>query len=197
MCNRYRLSASQREIAERYGVELPYPEDVTFPPGELFPKRSAWIVTNTDAGRALDIAIWGFPPPKGGRAPVTNVRNYASPMWRNSLRDPNCRCLVPFSDFCEWAGEPGSKVAHWFSTPASPISSFAGIWRSTSEGTVFAFLTCGYEGDPSAHPVGAIHPKACPVVLHREDEDRWLSANVEDALSLACPHPSQLLAVSS
>ena len=145
----------------------------------------------------LDIATWGFPPPKGGRAPVTNVRNYASPMWRNSLRDPNCRCLVPFTDFCEWAGEPSSKVAHWFSTPASPISSFAGLWRSTSEGTVFAFLTCGYDGDPAAHPVGAIHPKACPVVLHLEDEDRWLTANVEDALSLACPHPSQLLSVSS
>ncbi len=209
MCNRYRLSASQRDIAERYGVELPYPEDVSFPPGELFPDRLAWVVRNSEEGRVLDVMRWGFPRKVPGKrvdketgkpilidTKVTNVRNYSSPFWKSAIANPERRCLVPFSTFCEWSGEKGSKVEHWFSTPATAISSFAGVWRPADAGSVFAFLTCGYEGDPATHPVGAVHPKACPVVLHREDEERWLTAGVNDALSLACPHPSQLLAVN-
>ena len=60
---------------------------------------------------------------------------------------------------------------------------------------MFSFLTCGYDGDPAAHVVGAIHPKACPVILHEEDYDRWLRADLDGALSLACTFPSQLMAV--
>jgi hypothetical protein len=39
MCNRYRMTAKQAELAARSGVASPYPEAVTFPPPELFPKR--------------------------------------------------------------------------------------------------------------------------------------------------------------
>lgn len=78
---------------------------------------------------------------------------------------------------------------------AQPIFAFAGIWRPTESVPVFSFLTCGYDGDPAAHVVGAIHPKACPVILHEEDYDRWLGADLDDALSLTCTFPSQLIAV--
>ncbi len=40
MCNRYRMTAKQAELAKRFGIEAPYPEDVTIPPPELF--RSGW-----------------------------------------------------------------------------------------------------------------------------------------------------------
>lgn len=66
----------------------------------------------------------------------------------------------------------------------------------------YSFLTCGYSGsdDPeeekaaaAAHIVGRVHPKAIPVILHEEDHDTWLRAPLDEALSLACPFPSQLL----
>ncbi|WP_428969100.1 hypothetical protein ACQR50_16235 [Sphingomonas sp. Xoc002] len=57
-------------------------------------------------------------------------------------------------------------------------------------------LTTGYEGDPAAHVVGAIHPKAMPVILHDDDYERWLTAPIEDAFGLAAPFPSQLMASS-
>jgi len=57
-------------------------------------------------------------------------------------------------------------------------------------------MTTGYGGDPSTHLVGAIHPKAMPVVLHDEDYDRWLMAPVKDALTLARTYPSQLMATA-
>lgn len=90
------------------------------------------------------------------------------------------------------------KTKHWFSVPSRPIFAFAGVWRPTDNGPAFAFLTCGYGEEPgceAAHIVGAIHPKAIPVILHDEDHDRWLGAPIEDALGLACAFPSQLMAV--
>jgi putative SOS response-associated peptidase YedK len=44
--------------------------------------------------------------------------------------------------------------------------------------------------------VGAIHPKAVPVIVDDDDHERWLTAPVKDALGLAVPFPSQLMALS-
>ncbi|MBK9005043.1 MAG: hypothetical protein IPM67_00835 [Sphingomonadales bacterium] len=41
--------------------------------------------------------------------------------------------------------------------------------------------------------VGAIHPKAMPVILHPQDYQRWLDG--EPVKELALPFPSQLMAV--
>jgi len=53
----------------------------------------------------------------------------------------------------------------------------------------YAFLTC----EPNAL-VGAVHPKAVPVILHDEDYMRWLDAGYDEACALAAPHPSQMMA---
>ena len=191
-------------MLERYGVTGPFNEHETLaPPPELFPKRPAYVVRQEGADRRVDVMTWGFPTTvkgAGGKPilkSVTNVRNYSSPFWRAALKAPERRCLVPFSTFCEWAGQKGAMVEHWFSLPHEPIASFAGIWRPTETGRVFAFLTCGYLGEPAAHIVGRVHPKATPVVLDRADEERWLTAPVEEALELACPFPSQMMTVVS
>jgi putative SOS response-associated peptidase YedK len=192
MCNRYRMTAGRRAIAERYGIQVE-PEYENLPPPELFPKRPAWVVRQEGGERRLDIMRWGIPL---GGVPYTNVRNLNNGEWRRLLSAPGQRCLVPVSDFCEWSGEKGSKREHWFSLPAAPLFSFAGIWRRDQEGDVFAFLTCGYLGNPANHIVGAIHPKACPVLLQAEDEQRWLDGDHGDACELAVPFPSQMMAMA-
>jgi putative SOS response-associated peptidase YedK len=193
MCNRYRMSAKQVELARKFGIppELIMPEPEPLPPPELFPKRIGWVVRNQNGARILDVMRWGFPPPAAARAPVTNVRNLASPFWRGALARPDRRCLVPVTEFCEWSGEKGAKREHWFSLPASPIFAFAGIWRPTEDGKAYAFLTC--EPNPLVRP---IHAKAMPVILHPEDYDRWLDGATDDACALAAPFPSQLMAVA-
>lgn len=191
MCNRYRMTAKEAELARSFGIEPPYPEEVTIPPPELFPKRPAWVVRRDDAGdRRLDVMTWGFPPPAAARAPVTNVRNLTSPFWRSALGNPDRRCLVPVTDFCEWEGEKGAKVARWFSVPSRPIFAFAGLWRPVEQGRAFAFLTC----EPNAI-VAPVHPKAMPVILQEEDYEGWLSGSFDQACGLAAPFPSQLMAM--
>jgi putative SOS response-associated peptidase YedK len=40
------------------------------------------------------------------------------------------------------------------------------------------------------------HPKAMPVNLLAEDQDRWLNAPVEEAVTLLTANPSQLMSVA-
>jgi len=49
--------------------------------------------------------------------------------------------------------------------------------------------------DPTSHVVGAVHPKACPAIVHDEDHDRRLDPPVGKALMLVAPCHSQLLHV--
>lgn len=194
MCNLYNLKATRAEIADAFGAIDATNADME--KDYVSPGRPGLVITGS-AARQLQAMRWGFPPPQGVRNPVVNVRNYASPFWRSALANPERRCLVPVTSFQEWSVDPnpatGKKKPYWFSLPSRPIFAFAGVWRPTGDGPAYAFLTTGYDGDPATHLVGAIHPKAMPVILHDEDYDRWLAAPVEDALILAGPYPSQLM----
>ena len=203
-CNRYRLSAGRIHMLARYGVSV-QPDHDNLPAGELFPKRPAWVVREERGQRLLDVMTWGFPRQMPGKrldkvtgkpvmvsTDVTNVRNYTSPFWRTALANPERRCLVPFTAFSEYGqtrGSDGKLPLHWFDVTDQEITSFAGVWRPLEGGgAVFAFLTC--EPNPLVAP---IHPKAMPVLLHPEDEKRWLACSFNDAVALAAPYPSQLM----
>lgn len=196
MCNRYRMTAKQAELAARFGVEPIYEPDQTFPPPELLPKKIGWVVREEAGRRRLDVMRWGINRTMRGASgkmlvkPVTNVRNLESSFWKSTLAKSKYRCFVPVTDFCEMAGEKGSMKQYWFSVPSRPIFAFAGIWRPTEVGNAFAFLTC----EPN-EIVKPIHPKAMPVLLHDEDFEGWLSGDYAGACALASPYPSQLMAL--
>lgn len=198
MCNRYRMTANQHELAARYGVKASHPEDVTFPPPELFPEKLAWVVRQKEGARVLDVMSWGFPFQTQGKTKViekrvTNVRNLDSGFWRTALTRPDRRCLVPFTAFSEYGqarGPDGKLPLHWFAVPSRPITSFAGVWRPLDGGAKsYAFLTC----EPNSL-VAPVHPKAMPVILHQEDEQRWLKGESGD---LVAPFPSQLMTMDA
>jgi len=155
----------------------------------IFPDYFAPIVRNQPEGRELMMARWGMPSPA-----VTNVRNVKSPHWRRWLGIEN-RCVVPWTSFSENEVLPdGSRPPVWFAfDDTRPLAFFAGVWtrwtsvRKVKEGEttndIFAFLTT----EPNKE-VGAIHPKAMPVVLTtREEIDVWMNAPAEAALKLQRP----------
>ena len=162
---------------------------------DIWPKYQAPIVRVDQGAKILDSMQWGVPLTMKGKRRgttvtkrITNVRNLSSPFWRSMLTQPEQRCLVPFTRFAE--PRPGAgREECWFMVKEAPLSAFAGIWRASDEGNVFAFLTC--EPNPLVRPV---HPKAMPVILQPEDYDRWLAG--DDAEALAVPFPSQLMAMA-
>ncbi len=131
---------------------------------------------------------------------TTNVRNTTSKHWTRWLL-PGNRCVVPFTSFSEFNRDAGGDV--WFALDeARPLAFFAGIWvpqwtsvRKIMTGPetidLFAFLTT----EPNAE-VGAIHPKAMPVILRTTQEvDAWLTLPTPEAVALQRPLPDGVLQI--
>ena len=207
MCNLYSLSKGQAAIIEMTRAMSDQTGNMPLLPG-IFPDYSAPIVRNTPQGRGLAMARWGMPSPtfalKGRNSDpgITNVRNTASPHWRRWL-GVESRCVVPFTSFSEnEVLADGSRPPVWFAlSEERPLAVFAGLWtrwtsvRKVKEGEttndLFAFLTT----EPNAE-VGAIHPKAMPVILTTHAEiDQWLTATTAEALTLQRPLPDGTLKI--
>jgi putative SOS response-associated peptidase YedK len=199
LCNLYSLTKGQAAILEMTRAMVDRTGNLPPLPG-IFPDYPAPILRNGVEGRELGLARWGMPSPafaltgKKTDPGVTNVRNAASPHWRRWLVR-EARCLVPFTSFSEYQTlADGTKQPVWFALGDDrPLAFFAGIWtrwtsvRKLKEGEttndLFAFLTTEANAE-----VGAIHPKAMPVILTEPDEiDTWLDASAAEALKLQRP----------
>ena len=180
------MTASVDEIRRLFG---PFTGERTNLPGfdEIYPGKPAPVLRRNGDALKLELMEWGFPGPMAAKGrPVTNVRNLASPFWRSALARPERRCVVPVTRFCEWEGEKGSKRKVWFGLheESDPLFAFAGLWRPGENGIGYmAFLTC----EPNA-VVGAVHPKAMPVMLRPADVPRWLDSEAASACELAVPY---------
>ncbi len=111
---------------------------------------------------------------------------------------------MPFTSFCEYADTKPRKTPTWFALREDrPLAVFAGIWttwrgkRGTKANPVegqhelFGFLTTEANAE-----VGAIHPKAMPVILTTEAEiEQWMTAPTQDALNLQHPLPDGTLKI--
>ncbi len=208
MCNLYSVTKGQQAIRELARAMRDVAGNLPLLTG-IYPDTAAPIVrTAADGVRELAKARWGMPSPafvlEGKKVDrgITNIRNTASPHWRRWL-GPQHRCLVPFTSFSESGlGAGGKPEPVWFAlSDARPLAFFAGIFtrwtctRKLAEGEIecdlFGFLTTA----PNAE-VGAVHPKAMPVILTREDEwDSWLRAPWPDAAHLQRPLPDGALRI--
>ena len=90
----------------------------------------------------------------------------------------------------------------WFAfNEDRPLAFFAGLWttwtstRKLAEGEVTADLFGFLTTDANAE-VGAVHPKAMPVILTREEElETWLAAPWPEAARLQRPLPDGSLRI--
>ena len=192
MCNRARNLGEPETLIERFGGGWlnPKPMDNRFDPRELRPKSRAYVVREIDGKRVLDVMGWDV---LGGGAawPMTNVRNLGLKQWQRLAENPERRCLVPLTEFCEWTpekhdlgdGKPPLKGEIWFAVTDQPIFAVAGFWQQTREGAGFAMVTCD-----ANELVAPVHPKAMITILEEQDWDRWLRGGYQDAVALQQPY---------
>ena len=184
-----RKGAEGRELATaRWG--MPYSQQALM---EATKKRAQKLEAK---GKPVDFKELLRMEPDGG---TTNIRNVKSKHWTRWLGVEN-RCVVPFNSLSEFNKAEGGDI--WFALDESrPLACFAGIWtnwtsvRKIKEGEttndLHAFLTT----EPNAE-VGAIHPKAMPVILTTPDEvETWMTAPPDEALKLLRPLPDASLRI--
>ncbi|WP_421988540.1 SOS response-associated peptidase [Roseococcus sp.] len=208
MCNLYSSMKGSAEVRSAARAMREGLFNLAPMPG-IFPDYPAPIVrTGADGVRELAMGRWGMPSPqfalknRNSDSGITNIRNVASPHWRPWLGVEH-RCLVPFTSFSENEALPdGSHPPVWFALAEDrPLAFFAGLrtqWtsiRKVKEGEttneLFGFLTT----EPNAE-VGAIHPKAMPVILTTPDElETWMMAPWSIAMELQRPLPDGALQV--
>jgi putative SOS response-associated peptidase YedK len=204
MCNLYNHTTAVAAMREVFGKLDNRAGNIET--GDIYPDRSAPIITRDGDSHVLRRARWGLPSPpqfhskSGIDRGVTNVRNTGSPHWRRWL-GPQNRCLVPFDRFAEPRAGKGAGNA-WFKLTTDQTAFFAGIWvpewrsiRKLKDGEttddLFAFLTC----DPNGI-VAPVHPKAMPVILTEgADIDAWLSTPWSAATGLQRPLPDSQLSL--
>jgi len=195
MCNRARNAGEPDAIIERFGAGwlADRPMDNRFNPTELVPRGRAWVLRHEGGRLGLDVMAWDV---LGGAAkwPMTNVRQLGLPQWRRLAEEPEHRCLIPLTEFCEWTPDKdpvhGIKGEMWFTVTDQPRFAVAGFWQPTTKGNGFAMVTC----DPNPL-VAPIHPKAMVTILHEADHDRWLTGSYADIVALQRPYPADQMVV--
>lgn len=188
MCNLYRMSASAGEVAKLFGVSEPNGLNAG---SEIYPGYPGLVVAEGE----LRQMVWGFPLSMKGKQgqplkpkPVNNTRTdkLSSPFWKASF--VNRRCLIPVTRFAEAEGPKGGKTRTWFSIPAEEIFCAAGIWRDSAEwGASYSMImTDANETMSSFH-------NRMPVLLKKEDQEVWSSADPDAAFELCRPFEGDLV----
>lgn len=186
-------------IHTRFGGQwiVQRPMDNRFNPVELVPRNRGYVVREEAWQRGVDIMSWDVLGGQG-KWPMTNVRQLGLSQWRTLAANPENRCLIPLTEFCEWTpglydfedGKKPIKGEMWFQVTDQPIFAVAGFWQRTVSGNGFTMVTC--EPNELVEP---IHPKAMITILEEADWDTWLRGTYDDVVALQQPYPAELMTV--
>ena len=114
---------------------------------------------------------------------------FRKPSFRSSIKDR--RCLVLADGFFEWQHLDGKKYPHYIRLKNREAFAMAGIWDEWMGGgkPVRTFSVVTTEASPM---MARVHntKKRMPVILHRQDERRWLDRGFsgEDVKALLRPY---------
>jgi len=180
MCNLYRMTSGNAEIANLFGQ--PVVSGANFP-AEVYPGYSGLVVE----GDSVRTMSWGFPlvlkSKKTGAPlkpkPVNNTREdkLHTAFWRDSFAKR--RCLIPVTAWAEAEGAKGRMTRTWYSLPEQDVFAVAGVWRRTTEwGDAYSMIMVD-----GCEMMGDVHDRM-PTILAREDWSRWTDGPPEEAFTL-------------
>jgi putative SOS response-associated peptidase YedK len=160
---------------------------------------------NDDTGqRELTIMRWGLVPfwSKDGHAGYSTINARAdtvttSATYREAMK--RRRCLVPADWFYEWQKvDAKTKQPYAIALKNDDLFAFAGLWESWKDKTsgkaieTYTVITTDPNELMNSGSGPPIHDRM-PVILHRQDYDRWLEPGDPSQLpiDLLRPYPAK------
>src|ERR687894_553007 len=189
MCGRYTLRTPVDSLVERFEIEE-YPSSIT-PSYNIAPTQEVAAVVEEDEKRKLEMFHWGLIPSWAKDPAIGNKMINAraetlgeKPAFRTALR--RRRCLVPADGFYEWKKEPGGKTK----TPmhirmkSGDVFAFAGLWETWHSPDGSVIPSCTLITTRPNELMSEIHDRM-PVILQRDDYQRWLDPQERDPHELS------------
>lgn len=201
MCGRYCLISSAELVAELFGLAGVPALPLRF---NIAPTQACPIVhvDDTDVGRTITPMRWGLVPSWAKDASIGNRMINAraetaaeKPAYRAALR--RRRCLVPADGFYEWQKRAGerTKQPHCIRMKDDRPFAFAGLWESWNDpggAAIKSFTILTTRPNAVLEPV---HDRM-PVIIARNDFERWLDPAVQDGAAVAdllVPFPAEAM----
>lgn len=189
MCNLYRMTKTQDEIAQLFGVvDSGRPSNFG---EEVYPGYPGLVVAaNAEGQYQVGSMSWGFPLVMQGKngqplkpKPVNNARTDKLDgfFWRASFE--RRRCLIPINAWAEAQGAKGAKTRTWLSLANTKTFSAAGVWRRSEEfGACYSMVMTESAGSEADRVQSRM-----PVFLSPQDYGLWVSGSSDDAKALCKP----------
>jgi putative SOS response-associated peptidase YedK len=196
MVERYTITASPTQLADRFAVDVPdfYKERYNAAPTQLLP-----VITNT-APQGVSLFYWGTSPEwsknKMLSEKIINVRTESfeeKPALKRALM--RTRCIVPADGFYAWK-KVGKKtnIPYHFGMTHREVFSFAALWEEFEDTDGNEIQTFSIITTPANETVMSVAERM-PVILSVKDESVWLNStsSENDVLGLLKPFVSNQL----
>ncbi len=190
MCGRYGRRADKQRIAEWFQTHnTDVFNEMYFAPSYNVAPQSLQPVVRLDSEtgeRELNIMRWGLVPfwSKDGKAGYSTINAKAetvatSPAYREAFR--RRRCLVPADLFYEWMKlDTKTKQPFAIALKDGSLFAFAGRWETWKDKATgetretYTIITTDPNEIMQPENGPPIHDRM-PVILHRQDYERWLA----------------------
>ena len=195
MCGRYTITADARQLAFRFGAEVP--AGGVAARYNAAPTQQLPMIVNAKPN-AIQLLTWGLVPAwareKTGGTGLINARLETAatrPSFREAWRQR--RCLVLADGFYEWQRTARGKAPMRITLKSNEPFAFAGLWeewRGSGDSALRTFTILTTTPNDLMAP---IH-KRMPVILRPEQEASWLDTDSDRDWQRALgPYPADLM----
>lgn len=187
MCGRFVQGKAITELQSYFDIKGPPPNfQARY---NVAPTQEVAVVVMGPLDRQIVVKKWGLIPAwsKEGKAEFATFNARAEsvrekPAYRQAFQQR--RCIVPADGFYEWTGPKGAKIPHLFErTDGAPLA-LAGLhetWRAKNGNEQIQSFTIVVT---AANRWMSFFHDRMPVILERDDFDRWLTGTPDDAATL-------------
>lgn len=182
MCGRYGLWAQPADLEQRFDSEIDFDYEPRY---NIAPEGPGLTAIKNESPDKINQLQWGllphwvddpedFPDLINARGETVSEK----PAFRDAF--DKRRCLIPANNFYEWTGRKGNRVPYYIGVEDQDLFAIAGIWETWSENGTEIQSAAIITTDAN-DVVDELHGRM-PVILDRDEEERWLESDNEDEL---------------